>query len=134
MSVRKKASLPVLALWGTASAVGLTLLLLIPCALLIYHQVLHEEMGKILSAATAGLALLLSVVLFGRSSKTAPVVGGLILAGYLILVCVAGLCVCGGGIWSEGLIRQCLAATAGSAIGIMVSLRKRPHRKKRARR
>ena len=131
MSVRKKASLPVLVLWGIALAVGLTLLLLLPEAALLSRQVLPERATDLLAAAAAGIALLLSVILVGRNSKTAPTVGGLVLLGYLLLVCAAGLCICGGAIWGEGLLRQALAAAAGTAIGIMVSLRKRPRRKKR---
>lgn len=131
VSVRKKAGLSVLVLWGTLLAVILTLLLLVPGAMLLHKQVVPEEFGGLLSACAAGLSLFAAVVIFGRNRKTVPVTGGLVLAAYLVLLILIGLCVCGGGIWGEGLARQGLAAVAGAAIGIMVSMRRNKHRKRR---
>ncbi len=131
MSARKKTSLSVLVLWSTASAILCVMLLLLLCAMLICGQVLAEDAGVMFSAVAAGIGPMLSIIVFGRQSKTPAVLGGVVLAVYLFLCLLIGLILCGGEIFGAALGYRAIAAVIGTAVGIMVSLHKKPKRKVR---
>lgn len=130
MSAGKKAGAPILVLRGVVMAVLLTLVLLLPAALVIYRGWIPEKTAPLLAALCVGTALLCGVLLLGRKGKRAAALAGLILAGYLLPVCLLGFCLCGTESW-RGIGWCALAAAAGTVLGIMVSGKKRGRKKKR---
>ena len=134
MSARKKVNFTETVLLSVATAIGLTLLLMIPGAFLLHNGLLPMSAGTVLSAAIAALALFVSGVIFGRQKKWAVATAGITLSVYLLLMLLGGVCVCGGGILSMSFLWQCVSVTMGSALGIMVSISGQKRRKKRIRR
>ena len=134
MSKRKKAGVPETVLKAACTAVGIALLLLLPCALLLHSRILPWEAGMVLEPLCAACALFISVILYCRSKKTAAMTSGLTLVCYLAVVLIVGLCLCGGELWGMRLVYQCAASAAGTTLGIMVSIQKNTRGKKRMRR
>ena len=134
MSARKKTNTVETVFLSTVSAFVLALLLLVPGALFVYNRLLPVDAIPVLSAIAAGLALFLSTVIFVHNRKSAAMLAGMTLAGYLMLIFLTGVCACRGQIFGTGILWQSGAAFVGTMVGVMVASGKRTKRIKRARR